>query len=131
MGQFRVLILVSLAIMTINSCNGQRIKSYNIIDSMVVNDEILLSEAQFKIVFIDSNTIDIEVIDTNLLKIIKGLISPILKISLNNEVVTAKGNNLLSSSYPDSCDYFYPLNDKKKIILFNNQIKFRKVIIPN
>lgn len=132
MGQFKVLILVSLAIMSLNSCNGQQVKSdQNNIVNYMLNDTILLTRQQYKIVSVDSNHLDVELIDLSLIEAFKKAVSPILKIDLNGTIIIVKGNNILSSSIPDNCDYFYPLNDEKKVVLHNNQLNLRKVNIPN
>lgn len=127
MGQFKVLILVSLAIMSLNSCNGQQVKSDQ---NNMLNDTILIATQQYKIVSVDSNILDIELVDLSLIEAIKKAVSPILKIDLNGTTIIAKGNNILSSSIPDNCDYFFPLNDEKQVVLYNNRINCRRINVP-
>ena len=121
MEQFRVLVLVSLAIMTLNSCNGQNNKSTTPhakeVVKKVMNDTILISKAQFKIVRSTIGVLDIEINENNLVDKIADSNNPILRIELDGIYATAKGNNIFSSSVPNECDYFYPLGNDNKVTM--------------
>lgn len=93
---------------------------------MKVNDTLFLLAKDYKIVSLDHNVLDIEVINNQLIFSIKNVKYSVVKIELQEGARIAKGNDLLSSSIPKECDYFYPL-DKGYVYFVNNRINFRKV----
>lgn len=132
MEKFRALILVSLAIMTLNSCNSQNKNSTTPQTreavKKVMNDTILISKTQFKIVRNKIGVLDIEIKENNLIDKIADSKNPILMIELGGIYTIAKGNNIFSSSVPNECDYFYPLgNDNKVIMKKEGILNLRKV----
>lgn len=132
MAQFRALILVSLAIMTLNSCSGQNRKNTTSevkeVVKKIMNDTILISKVQFEIVENKMGVLDIEIKEDNLIDKIADSDNPVLRIELDGNYVTAKGNNIFSSSVPNECDYFYPLSNDSKVVTKNNRIiNLRKI----
>lgn len=137
MVQFKGLVLLIVAIISLKSlsCCGS---SKGVINKkneaaitekenqMKANDTLFLSIKDYKIVSLDANVLDIEVINNQLASLIKNVKYSIIKIELQEGDRIAKGNDLLSSSIPKECDYFYPL-DKGYIYTVNNRINLRKI----
>lgn len=126
MEQFRGLVLLSLSIMTLNSCSSQN-KNSNTprtkeVVQNIMNDTILISKAQFEIVNNKIGVLDIKIKEDNLIGIIADSDNPILRIELKGNYVTVKGNNIFSSSVPNECDYFYPLDNDNKVVTKNKRI---------
>ena len=118
--------------MNLNSCNSQNKNSTTPQTKeavkKVMNDTILISKAQFEIVRNKMGVLDIEVKENNLIDKIADSNNPILRIALDGIYVTAKGNNIFSSSVPKECDYFYPLGNDNKVIMQNKSIlNLRKI----
>lgn len=132
MEQFRALILVSLAIMTLNSCSGQNKNSAALQTKEAVkkamNDTILISRSQFVIVVNKGGVLDIEIKEGNLIDTIAYSDNPTLKIELDGNFIIAKGNNIISSSVPENCDYFYLLSDNNKVFTKNERIIYIRKI---
>ena len=132
MEQFRALILVSLAIMTLNSCSGQNKNSttsrINQVVKKVMNDTILISRSQFEIIVNKEGVLDIEIKESNLIDTIADSDNPTLKIELDSKYIIAKGNNIISSSVPENCDYFYFLGDDNKVFTKNERIVYIRKI---
>ncbi|WP_343693272.1 hypothetical protein [Chitinophaga sp.] len=93
---------------------------------MRADDTLLLSIKDYKVVSLEEHVLDIEVINNQLVDLIKNVKYTIIKIELPEGNRIAKGNDLLSSSIPKACDYFYPLV-KGYVSFVNNRINFRKV----
>ena len=136
MGQFKGLILLIAVIISLKSlsCRGSKgmINKKNEAamtekgSQMQVNDTLYLSIKDYKIVSLDDNVLDIEVINNQAVSLIKNVKYSMIKIELQEGDRIAKGNDLLSSLIPKECDYFYPL-DKGYILFINNRINLRKV----
>lgn|SRR5690606_15679707 len=132
MGQFRGIILVSLAIMTLNSCNAQTknsLKKQETTNSKMITDTISISTSQYSIITNENGVLDIRIKDEHLLQSIKNANQPILKIELEGTFFIAKGNDVLSSSTPKEADYFYPLGNNDKIVFMNEKevISLRRI----
>jgi hypothetical protein len=128
MVQFKALILAIQVIITLNSFSGQQKKSHSDLENKIVenrmndNDTIVISKSQYKILINKMGTLKIEVTDMTLVaKIVKD-ISPIFKLELENSYIVAKGNDIFSSSEPKECDYFYPFDNDKKVIMYEKKI---------
>ena len=93
---------------------------------MKTNDTLFLSIKDYKIVSLTDNVLDIEIINNQLVSLIKNVKYSTIKIELQEGDRIAKGNDLLSSSIPKECDYFYPL-DKGYVYFVNNRINMRKI----
>lgn len=93
---------------------------------MNTNDTLFLSINDYKIVSLTDNVLDIEIINNQLVSLIKNVKYPTIRIELHEGDTIAKGNDLLSSSIPKECDYFYPL-DKGYVYFVNNRINMRKI----
>lgn len=132
MEQFRALILVSLAIMTLNSCSGQNKNSTTPHTKeavkKVMNNTILISRSQFEIIVNKGGVLDIEIKEGNLIDTIADSDNPTLKIELDGNYIIAKGNNIISSSVPENCDYFYLLRDDNKVFTKNERIIYIRKI---
>ena len=132
MEQLRALILVSLAIMILNSCSGQNKNSTtsrtNQVMKKVMDDTILISRSQFEIIVNKEGVLDIEIKESNLIDTIADSDNPTLKIELDSNYIIAKGNNIISSSVPENCDYFYLLRDNKKVFTKNERIIYIRKI---
>ncbi len=132
MEKFRALILVSLAIITLNSCNGQNKNSTTLQTNQVVkkvmNNTILILKSQFKIIVNKDGVLDIEIKEDNLIDTIADSNNPTLKIELDDNYITAKGNNIINSSVPKSCNYFYLMNDNNKVFTKNERIIYIRKI---
>lgn len=129
MKKLNVFILTNLSIITLNCCYGQQItksKDKEINTKKVVGNSILVSKSQYKIIYNENGILDIEIIDNDLLEVIRKSNEPIIRIMLVNKYFIAKGNSVFSSFTPKNCDYFYPL-DKKKVVINNGKINFRKI----
>ncbi|MEL6697491.1 MAG: hypothetical protein AAFP89_14670 [Bacteroidota bacterium] len=132
MEQLRALILVSLAIMILNSCSGQNknstISRTNQVVKKVMDDTILISRSQFEIIVNKEGVLDIEIKESNLIDTIADSDNPTLKIELDSNYIIAKGNNIISSSVPENCDYFYLLRDDNKVFMKNERIIYIRKI---
>ncbi len=115
----RVLILINLAIMSINNCKSQSHISKHMNETKNI---LIISESKYNIIINNNIVLDIEITDKNILNIIRNLDQPIFKIELNKRIIIAKGNNFLSSFVPKNCDYFYPIDDNGKILLYKDNI---------
>lgn len=95
-------------------------------NQMQKNDTLFLSIKDYRIVSVDDNVLDIEVVNNQTVSSIKNVKYSIIKIELREGDRIAKGNDLLGSSIPKECDYFYPL-DNGYVLFVNNRINFRKI----
>lgn len=95
-------------------------------NQMKSNDTLFLSINDYKIVSSNDKVLDIEVINNQILSLIKNVKYSIIKIELQEGNKIAKSNDLLSSSIPKQCDYFFPI-DKGYVYIVNNRINLRKI----
>ena len=136
MVQFKGLTLIIVAIISLkilSCCGGKGIvnKKDEVAtaekgNQMKKNDTLFLSIKDYRIVSVDDNVLDIEVINNQAVSSIRNVKYSIIKIELEEGDRIAKGNDLLSSFIPQQCDYFYPL-DKGYVLVVNNRINFRKI----
>lgn len=71
---------------------------------------------------------DLRILNSNFIQLLKKIENPTFELCVENKRYVAKGNDLLSSKVPAQADYFFPLNQQKKIDFFkNNLISFRKI----
>lgn len=127
--RFEALILIILFI-TLNSCSGQTkdgLKQQIMSSKMITNDTILIFSSQYNIVTKVNSVLDIEIKDERLLQNIKSANQPIFKIEIEGSYYMIKGNDILSSSVPKECDYFYPLINTNKVFLHNNILNLRMI----
>lgn len=96
------------------------------VSQIKVTDTLFLLIKDYKIISSDNNVLDIEITNSQLVSLIKSVKYAVIKIELHEGDRIAKGNDLLSSSTPKECDYFYPL-DKGYVYFVNNRINFRRV----
>lgn len=123
-------LMVALVIISLNSfCNtfskANRVR--NMKHYVSARDTILLREFEYIIVFKDTNILNIRITDVNALHKIMNVASPILSIELAGKKLIAKGNNVLASSVPEECNYFYPLNSNGMAIIQDGLISLRKL----
>jgi hypothetical protein len=83
----------------------------------------------FKILVNDKYSLNIEIIQESKIKEIAKAKSPIFCFYVESKKYIAKGNELLKSSVPENCDYFYPIDEKDNIILFKNKLSLVKIIL--
>lgn len=50
-----------------------------------------------------------------------------LTFKLNNRLYVAKGNEIIKSSVPDDCDYFFPIDDLGNVVFFDNKLFLYKI----
>ena len=122
MAQFKVLTLLIVAIITLNNSN---IMAQNICSQQ---DTIFLQCNDFKILANDKYHLDIEFIQENKIKEIAKTKKPIFCFYIEGQKYIAKGNEIIKSSVPENCDYFYPIDEQEKVVLFNNKLSLIKVI---
>lgn len=133
MEQFKVLILLTVAIISLNSittCAVTNQKEAIMKDETMqvqTNDTLFLSSKDYNIILLTDNILDVEVINKQKISLIKNVKYSIIKIEFQQDNKIAKGNDLLSATIPEDCDYFYPL-DNGYILFINNRINFRKEI---
>lgn len=112
MAQLKVLFQSILVIITLLNKDKIDTIKYNI---------ILIYKEEYEIVNKDAQFINIKIHKKQILDSITNTDNPILKIEmLNGEYIIVKGNDILSSSTPRKCDYFYPLINNK--IFINQQV---------
>jgi hypothetical protein len=121
--------VVIISLNSLNSCAVTNQKEVIMKDKTTqsqTNDTLFLSSKDYKIISLNDNILDIEVINNQIISLIENVKYPVIKIELQQDNKIAKGNDLLSSFVPKECDYFYPL-DKGYIFFVNNRINFRKI----
>jgi hypothetical protein len=91
-------------------------------------DTVFLQCTDFKIIANDKYSLDIEIIQKSKLKEIANSKEPIFCFYLDEKKYIAKGNEILKSSVPEKCDYFYSLGVKNEVMLRNSStLHFIKV----
>lgn len=132
MVQFKELILLIVAIISLNSLNSCAVTNQKEVimkdktTQAQTNDTLFLSSKDYKIISSDDNILDIEVTNNQIISLIENVKYSVIKFELQQDTKIAKGNDLLSSFVPKGCDYFYPL-DKGYILFVSNRISFRKI----
>jgi hypothetical protein len=121
MAQFKVSILLIVVIITLKS---SPIMAQN---NCLQPDTILLCNDDFKILANDEYHIDIEIIQKSKIKEIASKKKPIFCFHIEGHKCIAKGNKIFESSVPEKCDYFYPIDEQNKVILFNDKLSLIKV----
>lgn len=91
-------------------------------------DTVFLQCSDFKILANDRYHLDIEFIQENKIKEIAKTKKPIFCFYIEGQKYIAKGNEIIKSSVPENCDYFYPIDEQEKVVLFNNKLSLIKVI---
>ena len=124
MAQFKVSILLIVVIITLKS-NLMLAQS-----SCSQQDTIFLQCNDFKILVNEKYYLDIEITQENKIKEITKIKRPIFCFYIEKKKYIAKGNELLKSSVPENCDYFYVLDIKDNLVLFDNKLHFIKVVYP-
>jgi len=125
MAQFKVSILLIVAITILkNSCVMAQ-------SNCSQQDTISLQCNDFKILAHTEYHLDIEITQENKIKEIAKAKKPILCFYIENKKYTAKGNELLKSSVPENCDYFYPIDEQGNVVLFKSKLSLIKIISPD
>jgi hypothetical protein len=89
-------------------------------------DTIVLQCNDFRILVNSKYHLDIEFIRENKIKEIANAKNPIFCFYIENQKYIAKGNEILKSSVPANCDYFYPIDEQGKVVLFKNKLSLIK-----
>ncbi len=84
------------------------------------SSDIIIKSTQYTQVAKDSLKLDIIITDTLLLSTILTSFNPTILIVESNDILIVKGNPILSSSVPQGCNYFYPIDSTQKMTLVNN-----------
>jgi len=117
-------IICILFSIVIYSCNNNKLYK---------NDKIELSENDYEIINITKTemtfyenriqiNLEIKIVNNNKSIIIKNTVDPIINIKISNKNYIAKGLYVLSSFFPDDCDYCFTIDENKKIMFFENNI---------
>ncbi|WPV66029.1 MULTISPECIES: hypothetical protein [unclassified Chitinophaga] len=99
----------------------------NIEISHMIYDTIKIRQNELELVSEDKYEIEIKIISPEKLRILTDSKKPILVLVLKNRQYVAKANHIASSSVPNSCDWFYPVNAAGRIFLSDNNIRFMKI----
>jgi len=91
-------------------------------------DTIFLQCNDFKIIVNDKYHLVFEFIQENKIKAIAKAKKPVFCFYIEDKKYIAKGNDILKSSIPENCDYFYPIDEQDKVVLFNNKLSLIKAI---
>lgn len=125
MVQFVDIILVSLAIITLNSFSTPICKTtldHNEIEGFERIDTIYISDSQYNVVKKEGCGLFIQITDKTLLERLSVATSPILAILIDGSIIIARGNVITSSFIPDGADCFYPVNSSGKLLLYRDNI---------
>lgn len=121
-------VIISLTLVSFHNRNSfETDRVSNMKQDVIMDDTILLKETDYNIIFRDSDALNIKISNTKTLDRIKNTKSPIFNIEVDKEFIIAKGNNILASSLPIDCNYFYPLNSKGMVVMKDGLINFRKI----
>lgn len=129
MVQLKVLIQVIAVIILLNRREyvQKRDEFRYVLNKKSINDTLFLAQKDYKIVYRNVYCLDLKIIDSIKIDSLKKNKNPIIKINLDDSFIVAKGNNIFSSSVPENCDYFYPLDMENKLIMVNGIINLRKI----
>ncbi len=132
MVQFRVLILMTAVIINLSSCiTFKQSSSIKNCKNIVFNDKnksVTLNEEEYLLI-INPSGYDLKVLKNEKIIELKTLIDPLIQFCDTNKESFAKGNNIFSSSLPENTDYFYSIDNDKKIIFFaGNLINLKKKV---
>ena len=129
MVQFKGLILVSLVIITLNSCFVGDSEKKEVLESgnKPINDTISVSASQYEVIIDSKGVFDIKLRDEKLIEVIEKSTAPIFKVEIENKFYYAKGNDVLSSHIPDNCDYFYFLTSENKVFVIDSVLNLREI----
>jgi len=125
MVQYKILTLAKVAIMSLSSllstCYGQ-VQKTNQNMNIYFSDTIVLSNENIEVLKVEDNEIEVRIINDSIKNKISNLVKPIIRLELAGNKYIAKANLIFSSSVPDSCDYFYPIDKEGKIFNINKGI---------
>ena len=132
MEQFKVLILLIVVTINLNSlasCASNRgmPMTKDHYDLLHMSDTLLLSARDYRIIQSYDHCIKIEVTDKSKQSLINTVKYSVIDIEMMDDRIIAKGNDILSSSVPDGCEYFYAINHKGYIVSSENRITLFKV----
>jgi hypothetical protein len=88
---------------------------------------IFLRNDDFKILRYAKDGLDIEIIQEDKIKEIVKAKKPIFCFYIEGRKYIAKGNDILKSSVPENCDYFYLIKKQGDVLLIKNKLSFIKV----
>jgi len=125
MVQFKVLTLAKVAIISLSSllssCYGQEQKSIKYM-KIYFSDTLIVSNEKIDVRKVEDKEIEVWISNDSIQKKISNLIKPTIILEFNGNKYIAKPNLIYSSSIPNECDYFYPINKEGKVFNINNGI---------
>jgi hypothetical protein len=121
--------IIMFSIFVLYSCQTKKsdsnnINNYNEIE-LFSNDYNIIKYNETKLIFYENRiqiNLTLEIINVEKIEILKNAINPIIFLNFNNRKYLAKGNFVLSSSIPPECDYFFAIDENKKITFFDDKI---------
>ncbi|MDR0319960.1 MAG: hypothetical protein LBI28_00515 [Treponema sp.] len=119
--------LVIFSIIILYSCsykNDKILLKNNEIELLKVDYQIVNYEETETTFYENGIQMNLKIKITNPKKIIllNNLIDPIIHLEFNNKKYLAKGLFVLSSGVPPNCDYFFAIDENKKILLSEDKI---------
>jgi hypothetical protein len=90
-------------------------------------DTIFLQCNDFKVLVNEKYYLDIEITQDYKIKEIAKIKKPIFCFYIEGQKYIAKGNELLKSSVPENCDYFYPIDEQGNVVLFKGKLSLIKI----
>jgi hypothetical protein len=75
----------------------------------------------------DCSMIEMEILNEEIFAKLNSEKNISLTFWLNNKLYVAEGNEIIKSSVPNNCDYFFPIDSNGNIIFFNKILQLYKV----
>ena len=75
----------------------------------------------------DNLMIEMEILNEEIFAQLNSKKSISLTFWLNNKLYVARGNEIIKSSVPDNCDYFFPIDSNGNIIFFDKILQLYKI----
>lgn len=113
MVQFKVLTLAKVVTISLSSLlNNCYAQNNNMEDNYIIfSDSITLTEKDFVINLKTDTSLSIQITNKEKIEQLIGLRKPTITIFLEGEKKIALGNDLINSSVPLNCDYFYSIDN--------------------
>lgn len=86
------------------------------------SDTLMLSNERIDVRKVNDKEIEVWILNDSSQKKISRLIKPTIILEFNGKKYIAKPNLIYSSSIPNECDYFYPIDKEGKIFNINSGI---------
>ena len=88
-----------------------------------------MSSDDYKIIkqYNDNSIIEMEILNEKIFTQLNSKKNVSLTFWLNNKLYVAEGNEIIKSSDPNNCDYFFPIDSNGNIIFFNKIFQLYKV----